>query len=93
MSNSVSRIQFAGFEWIDIHIPDVSNLEAVANEFGLELYQLQDSFQVGHLPKYEKKGEEHFLILRAFTANLKNASPTSTSCQIKWPFSTTPIGL
>ncbi len=71
MSNSVSRIQFAGFEWIDIHIPDVSNLEAAANEFGLELYQLQDSFQIGHLPKYEKKGEEHFLILRAFTANLK----------------------
>lgn len=71
MSNSITKVQFAGFQWIDIHIPDISNLESVAEEFGLELYQIQDSFQIGHLPKYEKKGEEQFLILRAFTANLK----------------------
>ena len=71
MSNSITRVEFSSFTWINVHIPDAVNLEQVAAEFGLELYQVQDGFQIGHLPKYEQKGDEHFLILRAFTASLK----------------------
>lgn len=55
------------FKWIDIQNPQKEDIEGIAKTYGLDYYQVKDSLEVGHLPKYEKGDEYHFLILRAYT--------------------------
>ena len=61
--------QFDNFIWIDIHKPNKENLDAIAKKFKLDYFQITDSLEIGHLPKFEKHKEYNFLILRAFTAD------------------------
>ena len=63
-----SRTDFANFHWIDLENPKLVELTEIIKPYGLNPHLLQDLVQVGHLPKLEKVGEFHFLILRAFSA-------------------------
>ena len=69
MEGENREIQFDNFTWIDIHKPNKENLDAIAQKFKLDYFQIKDSLEVGHLPKFEKQKDYNFLILRAFTAD------------------------
>lgn len=69
IESKVKEVQCENFLWIDIHKPDKNNLDKIAQEFNLDYFQIRDSLEVGHLPKFEKQEKYNFLILRAFTAN------------------------
>ncbi len=60
---------FQGFEWIDIESNQAQELDGIAEQYGLKKLLVHDSVQFGHLPKYEKCDEYHFLILRGYTAS------------------------
>lgn len=47
----------------------MEHLEEIAKDYSLDIFQIRDSLEVGHLPKFEKNENYNFLILRAFTAN------------------------
>lgn len=55
-----------GFQWIDIFNPKKSDIEALANEFGLHSTSVQDCLDPEHLPKFERLSSYNFIILRAF---------------------------
>ncbi len=65
----VNKIEYKNFTWIDICNPDLDKLSEIAKEFNLDYYQIRDSLEIGHLPKFEKSDKYSFLILRAFSAN------------------------
>ena len=56
------------FTWIDLTSPARSDLDEVAQQYGLDPMLLIDSLQHGHLPKIELHEEYVFLILRAYSA-------------------------
>lgn len=60
--------RYENFLWIDILQPDKASLLEIAKKHQLDFYLINDSLQAGHLPKYEKHSDYHFLILRAFTS-------------------------
>lgn len=64
--------QFKGFTWIDICQPDKEKLSELATAYGLDVYQIRDSIETGHLPKIEEQTNYTFLILRAFTARVND---------------------
>lgn len=65
---------FKSFTWIDILNPDKGQLNELANQYGLDMLQIRDSIEVGHLPKIESYPDYTFLILRAFTGDLTQRS-------------------
>lgn len=69
MEGKNRETQFEHFVWIDIYKPDKSNLDQIAEKFHLDYFQIKDSLEIGHLPKFEKQKNYNFLILRAFTAH------------------------
>lgn len=69
MKGKDKEIQFDNFIWIDIHQPDQKGLDKISEKFNLDYFQIKDSLEIGHLPKFEKQQNYNFLILRAFTAN------------------------
>lgn len=68
----IRRKQFDSFIWIDISHPDFNNLNKLAEEYKLDYFQIRDSLEQGHLPKFETHGNYYFMILRAFTANVND---------------------
>ncbi|HEX6915968.1 MAG TPA: CorA family divalent cation transporter, partial [Chitinophagaceae bacterium] len=54
------------FRWIDAVNPAVAEMERLASDFQLNAFLLRDSLDPGHLPKYERSGDRHFLILRYY---------------------------
>jgi magnesium transporter len=64
--------RFESYKWIDICTHGVVDLKPYLGEIELDDFQLSDSLQHGHLPKYEDQGEYKFLILRLYTG-----TPTS----------------
>jgi len=62
---------FNGFVWIDILNPEKDQIIELSEHYGLDFFQIKDSIEMGHLPKIEIHPEYTFLILRAFTGNLK----------------------
>lgn len=68
----IKRKQFESFIWIDISHPDLNNLNKLAEEYQLDYFQIRDSLEQGHLPKFETHGDYNFMILRAFTANVND---------------------
>ncbi len=68
MENKYRETNFENFIWIDICHANQENLDKIAKDYDLDYFQIKDSLQVGHLPKYEKLTNYDFLILRAFTA-------------------------
>lgn len=69
MSTSHEEIAFKNFIWIDILNPDKNELNELSNQYALDLLQIRDSVEVGHLPKIELSSDYTFLILRAFTGS------------------------
>jgi magnesium transporter len=67
---------FPGFTWTHIIHPNLENMERFAEKYSLNDYQLTDSLQPGHLPKYEQQHEYRFLILRALLPKLPERNNT-----------------
>jgi magnesium transporter len=63
------RKQYENFEWVDFTNPSQKELQKISGECNLDLFLINDSLQHGHLPKYEKVNDYHFLILRGYTAD------------------------
>jgi magnesium transporter len=63
-----NRINYKHFEWIDICHPEEKDLNQIAQTYQLDYFQIKDSLDVGHLPKFEKLPKYNFLILRSYTA-------------------------
>lgn len=57
------------FNWIDITRPEKSELQEIANEYGLLEQSVQDSLQADHLPKYERLKNYTFSILRLYASD------------------------
>lgn len=70
MSSHHKEQVFKNFTWIDILNPDKSQLNEIALQYGLDMLQIRDSIEVGHLPKIESYPDYTFLILRAFTGKI-----------------------
>lgn len=49
------KVQFDHFVWIDIGQPDKESLEQIVAEYQLNHFQVNDSLEQGHLPKFEKQ--------------------------------------
>lgn len=67
---------FKHFEWTDICKPDKEELTKIAAAYQLDYFQIKDSLQPGHLPKIEINERYTFIVLRAFTADLKSEATT-----------------
>ncbi len=62
-----------GITWIDIEAPTVSDLEIVAESYGLHKTAVADCLQPTHLPKFEQFDKTTFLIARSYdVSNLKD---------------------
>lgn len=72
----ITEQAFPGFTWIHIVNPDLQNMERFAENYNLNDYQLTDSLQPGHLPKYEHQEKYQFLILRALLAKVPERNNT-----------------
>lgn len=68
MDTKYKETNFDNFIWIDICNPNKENLDKIAKDYNLDYFQIKDSLETGHLPKFEKQEKYNFLILRAFTA-------------------------
>ncbi|MCU0390256.1 MAG: hypothetical protein MUE81_04000, partial [Thermoflexibacter sp.] len=86
MKPRIKEIKFQNFLWIDICQPDVANLDRIAQEYNLDYFQIRDSLEIGHLPKLEKQEKYHFLILRAFTADIDDRVNTISDLSNKIAF-------
>lgn len=70
MINHMRRFSFPNFEWVDICNPEENELLEIAHEFQLGIFQVKDSLEMGHLPKIESNAHHHFLLFRAYSANI-----------------------
>ncbi len=68
MQASSTIKSFSSFTWFDFCNPTQADLKEIAAQYQLDLFQIMDSLEVGHLPKYEQQANYNFLILRAYTA-------------------------
>lgn len=84
--NKQHKVQYANFVWIDICEPNRESLDKIAEEYQLDYYQIKDSLEHGHLPKFEKQPNYNFLILRAFTATIQQGATTITDLSNKIAF-------
>jgi magnesium transporter len=57
------------YSWIDITSPEKSELQQIAQEYGLLEQSVQDSLQADHLPKYERLRNYTFSILRLYASD------------------------
>jgi magnesium transporter len=66
------------FEWIDVTDPSRTELEQIAQAYGLHSTSVKDCLDPEHLPKYERIVDLHFVILRSFD---ENCSPEGDTVQ------------
>lgn len=78
--------EFANFTWIDILNPHKDQLEEIARENNLDYYQILDSLEHGHLPKFEKIEHYNFIILRAYTGRKNDKRSTVSELSNKVAF-------
>lgn len=74
--NNIKEINFKNFKWIDITNPQFEQLSVIADTYKLDIFQIKDSLQHGHLPKFERGNSYNFMILRAFVAAENDKSAT-----------------
>jgi magnesium transporter len=72
MDTIFKEVNFGNFIWIDICNPNSDSLDKIAKDYNLDYYQIKDSLETGHLPKFEKQEKYKFLILRAYTAKVED---------------------
>lgn len=77
---------YAGFTWTDILNPHKDQLEEIAKENNLDYYQILDSLEHGHLPKFEKIEHYNFIILRAYTGKKNDKRSTVSELSNKIAF-------
>ena len=65
---NINETLYDNFKWIDIVQPQQDQLEKIADEYKLDYFQILDSLEHGHLPKFEKLPDYNFVILRAYVA-------------------------
>ncbi|MCZ2223320.1 MAG: hypothetical protein LC122_06785 [Chitinophagales bacterium] len=85
MTNN-KKIQFENFIWVDITNPNKEELLDIAKTYQLDIYQIKDSLELGHLPKFEKTNLYNFLILRGFTAKISSRATTINEISNKIAF-------
>jgi magnesium transporter len=85
-SSKKSVVEFETFKWLDFTNPDKETLTLLSKEYELDEFQILDSLQHGHLPKYEQSNSHKFLILRAFTSTIKKGSTTINQLSNKIAF-------
>ncbi|MFN4146795.1 MAG: CorA family divalent cation transporter [Runella sp.] len=78
--------RFENFVWIDICDPSRSSLDEIAQQYELDYFQIKDSLERGHLPKFEQQPKYNFLILRAFTGEIEKDSTTINDLSNKIAF-------
>lgn len=66
---SLRKTTFDTFEWVDFENPKKSDLVELVRPFGISYHVLEDTLQIGHLPKLEKLKNLNFIILRAYSAS------------------------
>ena len=86
MATKSKEIQFDNFIWIDICNPEKINLDGIAKEYNLDYFQIKDSLETGHLPKFENQETYNFLILRAYTSNVDDRTTNVTDLSNKIAF-------
>lgn len=86
METISKETNFDNFKWIDICQPDRANLDKIAKEYNLDYFQIKDSLETGHLPKFEKQEKYNFLILRAYTAHINDRTTNITDLSNKIAF-------
>lgn len=59
-------MQFGQYRWLDVVNPSREELEQLASTYGLHPTSVQDCLDPEHLPKYEKIGPLHFIIMRHY---------------------------
>ncbi len=64
------------FKWIDLIHPSREDLQQLARDYGIHPILLQDCLDPEHLPKFEKVGDIHFIILRAYDASCQTECDT-----------------
>ena len=74
----VFRTEQPPFHWLDVIGPATDELRVVAERYRLHPLAVQDSLEPDHLPKYERLGDAHFVIVRAFD---ELCSPQASSAQ------------
>lgn len=75
-----------GGTWLDICNPVDQTLTDIALKYQLDYFQISDSLQHGHLPKFESQHAYNFLILRAFTGILDKNETNLTELTNKIAF-------
>jgi len=68
---NIKEKAFDTFTWIDIENADKKQLESITSKYNLNYYFIKDSYEIGHLPKYEKSYKHDFFIFRAYTSDVK----------------------
>lgn len=87
MENSNQKVStFQSFIWTDITQPNRKDLDNIAKQYNLDVYQIKDSVEHGHLPKFEKQPTYDFLILRAFTSTIEEGATTVNDLSNKIAF-------
>jgi magnesium transporter len=81
-----NKIEFKDFVWIDICEPDTESLDKIAADYKLDYFQIKDSLEPGHLPKFERQPNYDFLILRAFTSTINQGATTINELSNKIAF-------
>ncbi len=74
--NNIKETIYDNFTWIDIVKPHKNQLEQIAEEYKLDYFQVIDSLEHGHLPKFEKLPDYNFVILRAYVGGTNNKFST-----------------
>ena len=87
MQSSIQKSEkFSTFAWTDICQPDRASLDKIAAQYNLDIFQIKDSLEHGHLPKFEKQPNYNFLILRAFTSTIEKGATTINDLSNKIAF-------
>lgn len=86
INTNLQKFQFDKFVWIDICQPDRESLNKIAEEYHLDYFQIKDSLEQGHLPKFEKQPNYNFLILRAYTSTVAEGATTINDLSNKIAF-------
>jgi magnesium transporter len=68
MKTHTTEKNFKTFQWIDVCNPKKEDLLELAEKFDLDLHEIKDSLEAGHLPKFETQEQYKFMIIRAYTA-------------------------
>ncbi len=75
---AVRIIKQPNYKWIDLLNPEKEELQKIAEEYNLNFYNLADSLEPNHLPKFEAQENINFMIVRIIHKEYRS---TSTSVE------------